>query len=207
MLLKIGFSACWIAAAALGLAWLMGYDNRPGMAAHAPASWPAESRIPRDPEQRTLVMLAHPKCDCTKASLGELAELLARATDRPRTFVVFIGFNGKPDWTQTALSRAAARIPGVTVLTDDDGREAARFGAATSGQMLLYDTERAGGQLLYSGGTTGARGKAGDNAGRAAILALLNGEPLANPTAPVFGCSLFGPGDEHPASETHDHES
>jgi hypothetical protein len=207
MLVRVGLAVCWMAAAAAGLLWLMGYDNSPGVAAHAPASWPAESVIARDPERRTLVMLAHPRCDCTKASLGELAELMARAQDRPQAFVVFI----KPrpvgaTWNDTALARAAREISGVTVLNDEEGREAARFGAATSGQILLYEASRAGGQLLFSGGTTGARGKSGDNAGRASILALLNGTGSVNPTAPVFGCSLFGPGDA-PAEDGHDHES
>src|SRR5262245_2556179 len=177
MLIRIGLVACWIAAAAAGLGWLMGYDTTPGVAANAPSVWPAGSHIPRDPARPTLVMLAHPRCDCTKASIGELAELMARATDPPRAFVVFI--KTRPvgdDWNQTALWRAAQAIPGVTPIRDDEGREAARFGAATSGQVLLYDTESGAGRLLFSGGTTSARGKSGDNVGRATLLALLKGE-------------------------------
>ena len=57
------------------------------------------------------------------------------------------------------------------MLRDDDGAEARRFGAETSGQTLLYDEH---GALLFSGGITGARGHAGDNAGRASLVALLN---------------------------------
>ncbi len=57
------------------------------------------------------------------------------------------------------------------MLRDDDGAEAKRFGAETSGQTLLYD-ER--GTLAFSGGITGSRGHAGDNAGRASLLALIN---------------------------------
>ncbi len=47
------------------------------------------------------------------------------------------------------------------------------------------------GTLLFSGGITGARGHAGDNAGRAAIVALLNQLNPATTATNVFGCSLF----------------
>jgi hypothetical protein len=74
---------------------------------------------------------------------------------------------------------------------DHDGVEARRFGAATSGQVILYDAR---GTLLFSGGITPARGHSGDSTGRDAILALLiDGSSEASET-PVFGCSLFDPG-------------
>jgi hypothetical protein len=83
MLFKVGLGVCWIGAAVLGLTLLMDYDSAPGMAAVAPDAWPAQSAIHRDPDGPTLVMLAHPRCDCTRASVGELAELMARAKRRP----------------------------------------------------------------------------------------------------------------------------
>ena len=185
----------WIAAVAAGLRALMAYDNRPGPAAEAPADWPRESRIERDTAGPTLVMLAHPRCDCTAASLTELEELLARTSERPRTYVVFIRPGRvRGGWEQTALWRRAAGIDGVTVLRDDEGVEARRFGVQTSGQALLYD---ASGRLLYAGGTTGSRGKTGNNVGRAAILAALSGKPSLS-SSNVFGCSMFGPADGPP---------
>ena len=167
----------------------MAYDNTPGARADAPASWPAESALTRDPAAPTLVMLAHPRCDCTRASLGELAELLARVKVKPRTFVVFIKPGGTASgWEQSGTWEQAKRIPGVTVVRDDDGAEARRFGVQTSGQTLLYDAR---GHLLYSGGTTGSRGKAGENAGRADLVALVDGARRPRATRPVFGCPLF----------------
>ncbi|HUR59158.1 MAG TPA: hypothetical protein VM029_15690, partial [Opitutaceae bacterium] len=91
------------------------------------------------------------------------------------------------DWPHTDLWRRAAAIPGVKVLTDVDGRAAARFGAVTSGQALLFDTA---GRLLFSGGITGARGHQGDNAGRRAVVARVFGRETAPAHTPVFGCSL-----------------
>jgi hypothetical protein len=140
-----------------------------------------------------LVMLAHPRCVCTRASVGELAELMARAHDRPKAYVVFIKPAGTAaSWDDTDLQRGAAAIPGVTVVRDEDGVETQRFGAETSGQTLLYD---AGGHLIFSGGTTGSRGHPGDNIGRASILALLNREEARRSTTSVFGCSLFAAND------------
>lgn len=179
----------WLFSVGTGLAWLMAYDNTPGAPADASVGWPAGSTLPRDASGPTLVMLAHPRCDCTRASLGELAELLARAQQRPRTFVVFIRPGGvAAGWEKTGTFVQATRIPGVTVIRDDNGAEAERFGVSTSGQTLLYDRD---GQLVYSGGITGARGKSGSNTGRTTLLELLAGAHPTRATAQVFGCSLF----------------
>ena len=70
---------------------------------------------------------------------------------------------GHPEAKVTYYS--AAEIPGVEVVSDEDDAQSAAFGAAVSGQTLLYDRE---GRLIFSGGITAARGHAGDNAGRSA---------------------------------------
>jgi hypothetical protein len=182
----------WIGVVVAGLSALMTYDNRPGAAAAAPASWPRDSALERDPNGPTLVMLAHPRCDCTRASLAELAELMARADRPPRAFVVFVELrDGASASADAALWELAQVIPGVRAVRDESGLEARRFGVQTSGQVLLYG---ASGALIYSGGATGSRGKVGDNAGRAAILdALATGRAAAS--NPVFGCELFAPRD------------
>ena len=137
-------------------------------------------------------MLVHPQCVCSRASLTELAEILARADTRPKTYVLFLKPRGFADgWEKTDTWRAAAALPDVTVVRDDEGATAARFGAVTSGQTFLYD---AGGRLVFSGGITGSRGHAGDNAGRASVVAILNRrESVLASVTRVFGCSLFAP--------------
>jgi hypothetical protein len=199
-----GLGALWLVFVVLGLGAVAAYDNTPGVAARASVRWPAASRITHATDRPTLVMLAHPQCTCTRASVAELQEVMARAHVRPHAYVVFIkpGVFGD-DWEKTELWQRAARIPGVTVVRDDDGLEAARFGAETSGQTFLYD---ASGQLLFSGGTTGSRGHAGDNAGRAAILAMLNSHDPQQAGSSVFGCPLFAPHDRHDGPVTT-HES
>jgi hypothetical protein len=171
---------------------LWSWDNRPGASADARPIWPAESGLTREAGTVTLVMLLHPQCSCSRATLTELEELLARAHVRPRTYVLFLKPSGFPDgWERTDLWRTAAALPGVTVVRDDEGLRAARFGGFTSGQTYLYDGR---GLLVFSGGITGARAHAGDNAGRSTVVGLLNDS--ARPAAPaartsVFGCPLF----------------
>jgi hypothetical protein len=185
-------TAVWLGAAATGLSALWKYDNAPGEGADAPSRWPDGSGLARTAGEPTLILLAHPQCSCTPASLAELAEVLARARTRPSTYVLFLkpqGFTN--DWVQSDLWKTAAAIPGVTLVRDDDGREARRFGSATSGQTLLYDGD---GVLRFSGGITGSRSHTGDNAGRRSLVALLNGGEPDRRATDVFGCPLFASG-------------
>jgi hypothetical protein len=65
--------ALWRCVVGAGLWVLWAYENRPGVAAHPPVQWPSESHIERATDRPTLIMLAHPYCSCTRASIGELA--------------------------------------------------------------------------------------------------------------------------------------
>jgi hypothetical protein len=184
--------AVWLGSAVAGLGVLWRYDNTPGDAARAPERWPAATSLARATDRPTLIMLAHPHCTCTRASLGELGEALARARTKPKTYVLFmVPRRFATGWEQTDLWKRAAALPEAAVVRDEDGREAQFFGAATSGQTLLYD-ER--GALVFSGGITGARAHAGENRGRQALVALLNREPAALHGSHVFGCPLFHAG-------------
>ena len=183
------FAAAWLIAVVAGLSVVWKWDNTPGVATSSPASWPSGSHLVPATEGPTLVLLAHPQCSCTRATLDELAEVLARAEHRPKTYVVFLKPSSFADgWEMTDLWQTAVRLPDVTAIRDDDGHEASRFGAATSGQTLLYDNS---GALLFSGGITGARGHAGANAGRDAVITLLNHGPVDGAGTSVFGCPLF----------------
>ena len=183
--------AAWLLSVAIGFAILVRYDQRSGQPADPPMRWPARSALERTSGRATLVMLVHPRCPCSRASLEELDGIIASAPGRATVHVVFVTPRAlTDDWDESDLWRTAARMPGVH-LQDDDGTEAARFGSSTSGQVVLYDAD---GALRFSGGITPSRGHAGDNAGRAVVIALLLGRP-ADETArtPVFGCSLHDP--------------
>jgi hypothetical protein len=119
---------------------------------------------------------------------------MAQSQGRVTAYVLFLkpaGFS--EDWEKTDLWQSAANIPGVTAVIDDGGAEARRFHAATSGQTILYDAE---GRLLFSGGITGSRGHSGDNAGRSAIVSLVNAGAADRAETFVFGCPLFDPNSE-----------
>ena len=179
----------WVAAVAFGLRVLLRYESTAGRVGVVAGNWPATSALSRPGLNPTLIMLAHPHCPCTRASIGELAQIMADTQGRLTASVLFLKPAGAgPDWDDTELRRSAAAIPGVTVLTDADGAEASRFGAQTSGHTLLFDRT---GALIFSGGITASRGHAGRNAGESAIIAAVNGKRPDRAQTPVFGCSLI----------------
>jgi hypothetical protein len=181
----------WVLLVVSGMGVLIDYSSAPGVPAAAPESWPETSRIPREPGKSTLVVLAHPKCPCSRASIAELARLMAQVPGQVDAHVLFLEPNGSgADGKQSDLRDAAGAIPGVRVHGDPHGAEARAFGAATSGQALLYDPS---GRLVFAGGITESRGHEGDNFGRDAIVARLRGSESDPTTAPVFGCSLHDP--------------
>lgn len=139
-------------------------------------------------------MFVHPRCQCSSATLGELAIIMAHAQGRLDADVFFyLPAQEASTWARTDLWRSAGVIPGVRVFEDREASVARSFGAFTSGQTLLYDSR---GRLQFKGGITAFRGHSGDNAGRSAIDALVRGDTslqLNLPVAtPVLGCSLRG---------------
>ena len=178
------FFAIWLSLAAAGSALMLWFQSTPGAQAEPPHAWPAGSALTH--QRMTLVMIAHPRCPCTRASLEELARIMARADGRLDAHVLFLQPSNAPaNWAHTDLWRAAEQIPGVAVHLDD-GTEAHRFHAQTSGQTLLYDA----GALLFAGGITAGRGHAGDNLGEQNILALLERPTAESHRSPVYGCPL-----------------
>lgn len=203
--LLLGGTISWLLVISFGLWILWGYENTPCKAAQPPPQWPADSKIQPARDHATLVLLAHPHCPCTRATIGELASIMAHAQGRLTAYVLFLkpaGFS--EEWEKTDLWRSAASIPGVTAVIDDEGAEADRFHAATSGQTLLYN---AGGRLLFSGGITGSRGHFGDNAGQSAIVSFVISGAAERTESSVFGCPLFDPNSECriPKNEKHKH--
>jgi hypothetical protein len=180
----------WAIAVAFGLHALMTYKGKAGAAGQTPDIWPSNELMAAPSKKPLLVMFAHPRCPCTKASLGELELLVARAPDKFEAAVLFYEpEKGSGAWSNTASIDIARNIPGVRVLLDKEGQVAKRFAAETSGQTALYSAK---GKLLFSGGITGSRGHLGENQGFDAILQLVSHpSPLPQKTTKVFGCGLF----------------
>jgi hypothetical protein len=187
--LSAGGLVLWALGVAFGLTQLWAYENTPGVAAAPPAHWPDASRLPRPADRAALVVLIHPQCICSHATIAELARLHGRVGDRIDTYVLVFSPGGADlAWVRSPLWQKAAAIDGVVMVADDRGAEAAIFGAATSGQTLLYDR---GGRLRFNGGITGSRGHEGDNAGRTAVERLVADEQAEHASTFVFGCSLL----------------
>lgn len=179
----------WLAVVVGATVQLINYSDSPGSGGSAPLSWPRDSHLARNANSPTLVMFVHPRCPCTRASLAELDRLLAQAPGQFSAEVVFVKPDGTPpDWEKSELWRKASGIPRVTAYSDNSGREARRFHAETSGQVLLYDSS---GKLQFQGGITAARGHEGDNPGRSALVKILTEGALNQAQTPVFGCALF----------------
>jgi hypothetical protein len=181
----------WLLSLGAGFHALMVYKGQPGFARRTPETWPTNELISPATNKPQLVMFAHPRCPCTKASLGELARLMAKANSQFQATVLFYQpGNRSGEWSRTELTKEARAIPGVRVLFDLEGKLTRRFGAETSGHTVVYDCD---GKLLFSGGITGSRGHLGDNAGFDAVLKLVRKEsgPGEPRTTSVFGCGIF----------------
>jgi len=196
-----GIGAAWIVALSAGWVLLTQYQMTPGPSQASAASWPAGMTDPRlpdtlriqlDRELPTLLMFVHPQCPCSSASVEELARLMARRAGAVKAHVLFYKPQNEPaGWAKSSLWDSVAAIPGVTASIDHNATTARRFGARTSGQVMLYDRT---GRLLFRGGITGSRGHAGDNAGLEAVEKLLdhpNDSPAQISVTPVFGCELY----------------
>ncbi|HWB74613.1 MAG TPA: hypothetical protein VG755_06650 [Nannocystaceae bacterium] len=173
--------ATWIASAVAGVVAVESWTVTAG-ATSSPA-WPNDTRLIAPSDAPVLLMFAHPHCPCTRASLRELARLALRMPTHADVRVLFGVPADSPEWAEAALVREAAAIPGVSVLVDRDGGEAARFGVSTSGHVLIYGSDRA---LRFSGGITSARGHEGDNRGAALALDAFARGDLGD--SAVFGC-------------------
>lgn len=197
----------WLGAVGVGMLAMASYELKPGVANTSLSRWPGQAPLTFDSGRSNLVLFAHPRCPCTQATLTQLQQIAARCGEKINLKILFYQPAGEsPTWGQTPLWQMAASIPNATVMDDPDGELARQFGAATSGQALLFDEE---GKLMFSGGITGARGHEGDNPGQSRILALVfQGEPESTSNSSetalakavqeesgltntaVFGCSI-----------------
>ena len=163
------------------------FETTPGREAQALPSWPKKSRITPAHDRWTLVMLIHPRCGCSRASLQELARIIELSGPSLQTYVlVYRPTDFRAGWEKTDLLDAGTRLRRARVVMDADGQEARLFGGFTSGQTFLYDR---GGKLRFSGGITSLRGHAGVNRGSMDIVDIVHSKAEQG-AHPVFGCAI-----------------
>jgi hypothetical protein len=163
------------------------FETTPGRAAAALASWPVKSRITPAHGRWTLVMLIHPQCGCSRASIQELERIVEMSDPSLQTNVlVYRPADFRSGWEKTETFEAATRVQRAHVVIDTDGHEARLFGGFTSGQTFLYDPN---GALRFSGGITSLRGHAGVNRGSIDVVDIVKAK-VKQGTHPVFGCAI-----------------
>ena len=170
----------WASLVALGLYAYFRFEVKPGERGDEQPQWPAASTLPRSTTTPTLIMFVHPSCPCSRASVAELASIATTTKVHPRILVVFIAdAPGGHVWS------SVGEIAGSERILDPNEIEATRFGARTSGYVVVYDAQ---GRLAYTGGITGSRGHVGDNMGKRSVIDVLDGMTPTSAHYGVFGC-------------------
>jgi hypothetical protein len=176
-----------------GLLALTAFESTPGEGGAVPTIWPHSSNIKIHGDRPELLVFAHPSCGCTNATVSELARVEAsRPAKLPLLAVTFVVFRPGKDstWQLDSLKSRTVGIPNARFVWDDGGAEAKRFGAGTSGVVMLYGAD---GRLQFHGGITGARGHEGENFGLSELRGLLQtsrGSVIRAESSKVFGCAL-----------------
>ncbi len=168
----------------LGTGVLIAYDFTPG---HAAGINTAPADIALDPAMPTLVMVVHPGCTCTRASLAAL-ETIARTHEGRLSIHVFAS---QPRGVRaTSIAECRQAVEQTIPVASFEARPAADlntdFQTDTSGTVFLFSPE---GRVLFAGGITASRGHEGDNPGLQHLLeSIATGQATAG--HPVFGCPL-----------------
>jgi len=179
--------ALWIGGITAGFCALQRYSVTDGQARTPGDTTGVFFAAHRQPGRALLVMAVHPLCPCTRASLDELGDLLARSRGACDALLLqYHPLDGTPDWPVDSSPRKLGGVE-VQVLLDRGGKTAAELGAETSGHVVFVDAK---GVVRFHGGLTIARGHHGRAAAQDAILELLGGGHPAIVSAPVFGCAL-----------------
>jgi len=180
----------WMLVLLAGMAILWRYEEAPCPRVEVPGSWPGASNLLAAADEPTLVVFTHPCCPCSRATLAELSGLLPRYEGRLRTCVSsYRPSEPPPGWDESSVRSALENMPGAELIVDRDGREAALFGVATAGHVLLYGRK---GELRYSGGITAACDHMRDNIGPTELERALGAEFAGDPPSPVRGVPVFG---------------
>ncbi len=169
----------WACAIVFVMAGALVYDTKPGK---QPVGEPGLRAA--DPGRWTLLMVVHPDCPCTKASLRNLAAIV-ETTRLPLKVQIVAAMPQRYDGPKSNLTLARG-IPKATVTVLDADVAIQRHGALTSGHLFVFDPDR---RLVYSGGVTPARGAEDATSSIRWFRALVEQRAVAS-SAPTYGCSL-----------------
>ena len=185
--LKVCVFIIWLSVLVGAYSFAVMYSATPGKAQESPPLWPGNSKLELDRERMTMVMLVHPRCTCSRASLNELTKILNHCPGMFKTYVLVVVPEGiNESWAKTDLFETARSIKDVQVVFDHGGEISKSFGALTSGHTFVYLKS---GKLAFTGGITASRAHEGDNFGQSAIENLVKVRDGMS-SSQVFGCPL-----------------
>jgi hypothetical protein len=168
---------------------LHSYETTAAITTASPPQWPTGVTLPRPAGKPVLIMMLHPNCPCSRASITELVALLAQHRTQLTAYAVFTTSTGTPQDPATRdIWTTAASTPGLIAIRDNGTAIGHAFHATTSGQVFLYDTD---GNLRFTGGITPSRAHTGDNFGTRSIETFLSTGVAPNSQTRVFGCALY----------------
>lgn len=179
--------AVWGVTTTVGMLGLALYSGTAGSEGASSVQWPAESPLSYSIDKPTLLVFFHPRCPCSRATASELNRVVVGHPEISVVPVMFCPESRPDDWANTTLVRNMTEIAGAAPHEDVGGLEATRFGATTSGHVLLYSP---GGRLLFSGGVTSSRGHEGENTACESLKRVLRGESPHLSSFPVYGCPI-----------------
>ena len=220
--LKVAILAALTFAAAAGWYQLYLFSSTPGHQEPAPPHLvPISSTAPRSPSLSiapahptppstrqtslgsttlpTLLVFIHPQCSCTHATLTQLDQVLHSVQVPVQVELAIYQLPLKSKSSQTFDPAQFLHQP-FRSIPDTGGSLAKRFGAATSGEILLY---AANGRLLFQGGITPSRSDTTPGPSTMALTTALRSTTISHSysrarspnTAPapfeVFGCPIF----------------
>lgn len=194
---RLAIIACslWCAALVSGFALVHAQMSTPGDARPAPSAWPEDTSLSLDSDAPTILLFAHPRCPCTRATIRQLATLPA---DLRVSVTLVLSGPGLRTYENQPLATLANELLEAEIALDPTGAEARRFGAHTSGHIVAYSPS---GQLLFSGGITPGRGHEGPTDALAALAFTLRTNEPSPHASLVFGCPILNPDHECPTRD------
>lgn len=183
--LAILAGALWCAALVSGFAIVHAQMAAAGESHPAPTTWPDDTSLALDANAPTILVFAHPRCPCTRATIRQLATIPPEA--RPCVTLVLSG-PALRTYENQPLATLADEVLSAHIALDPSGADARRFGAHTSGHIVAYSPS---GQLLFSGGVTPGRGHEGPTDALTTLTLALRDHTPSPRTASVFGCPIF----------------
>ena len=101
---------------------LINFETKPGLPPTPPPVWPRQVKVTHVPNKNQIIVIAHPQCGCTQATLQQLAEV----TDAAVSVLVYRP-DSKSNWGKSPIWQQVRLIKGASVDWDDGGKTAPRF--------------------------------------------------------------------------------